>query len=469
MRVSHCLAFNESASFLQGARLMVSSSTDRALLGLPPEDETDPAPMAVGDRGKSLVGLLFSSPSLALVDQVIVSGTRFATTLIIGRLCGPEGLGIYMIAFAVMLTSGISQESLLAKPYQVFVNRLSGRQKQLYSGSVLVQHGAFVIAVLLLAALAALLFFVSDFGRVDHRRAVLALTIAVPGMLVWEFARRFVLAQLKMRAAVAIDASLAAMQIGGLLTLGYWHVVTVPIALSVIGLASLVVGVSALLLLRKEFLIRSRRIGPDIWQNWVFGKWMFTAQLVGLLQAYTVPILLAWSVGPTATGIVMACQTIVLLSNPFLLGIANWFGPATARGYAEGGVAAVTAMTVRVSAILAIVMTLFWILLAIWGEFLLVLAFGPEYSGYGIIVGITGLSALGFGISIGATCGLAAINRPQLVLWGTIAGAVVSLVSFFPLTTLWGLSGAAWSLGIGSSTTALVQSLGYLFSANRMK
>ena len=40
---------------------------------------------------------------MALVDQALVSGTRFLATIIVGRCCGPRELGTYSLAFSLLV------------------------------------------------------------------------------------------------------------------------------------------------------------------------------------------------------------------------------------------------------------------------------------------------------------------------------------------------------------------------------
>lgn len=49
---------------------------------------------------------------LSLLDQAVVSGTSFITTLLIGRICGAEELGIYSLAFTlIVLGTNLPQPS----------------------------------------------------------------------------------------------------------------------------------------------------------------------------------------------------------------------------------------------------------------------------------------------------------------------------------------------------------------------
>ena len=57
-------------------------------------------------RGRSgvwtaLKRTLAGDHALAILDQVVVSGTRFVTSIIVGRACGPHELGDYTLGFTL--------------------------------------------------------------------------------------------------------------------------------------------------------------------------------------------------------------------------------------------------------------------------------------------------------------------------------------------------------------------------------
>ena len=83
-----------------------------------------------------------ASRTLTLIEQSIVSATRFLTTIIIGRVCGASDLGLYAAILAILLLAGCSQESLISRPFTVYNPRLTGAKQRDYSGSVLLHLAA---------------------------------------------------------------------------------------------------------------------------------------------------------------------------------------------------------------------------------------------------------------------------------------------------------------------------------------
>src|SRR5262249_15910877 len=105
-----------------------------------------------------LLDTAFRPGTLALLDQAVVSGTSFLTTVLVKRMGGGDELGVYALGFNVVVLLICVQESLIAWPYTVYGNRLRGAARAEYAGSVLVHQGLLsALATVGLAVTAALL------------------------------------------------------------------------------------------------------------------------------------------------------------------------------------------------------------------------------------------------------------------------------------------------------------------------
>ncbi len=129
---------------------------------------------------------------VALIDQGLVSGTRFLATIIIARYCGPGELGIYSLAFSLLVLGCCFQEAIVTTPYAVFGQRLRRRSRTTYAGAIARMHfiaaSASALFLLVLAVIAYLL-------RVQTLPTIaLVLAVTLPCSLAIEFVRRFALA-----------------------------------------------------------------------------------------------------------------------------------------------------------------------------------------------------------------------------------------------------------------------------------
>ena len=100
---------------------------------------------------------------LALADQSAVSGVRFLTTVIVGRACGPEELGIYSLGFTLLVVFSCALEALVFTPLVVYGSRLQGTARREYHGGVL--GIAALVALVTAVSLGALAVLMMDLGH----------------------------------------------------------------------------------------------------------------------------------------------------------------------------------------------------------------------------------------------------------------------------------------------------------------
>jgi len=131
---------------------------------------------------------------LALVDQGVVSGTSFLTTLSIARWSGSSQLGIYAVGMTLLFTLLAFQDSLISQPYAI--------QRHYPEGSAAERAGASLTLSILFSTASILVLTVTALGfltwGLSHELVTVTWAIAgiVPFALTRDFARRFAFARL---------------------------------------------------------------------------------------------------------------------------------------------------------------------------------------------------------------------------------------------------------------------------------
>jgi len=448
----------------------VSLSTEQLTPDVEPPSAARGGPRATLDRVRA--GLKFPPSaavlgnSLALVDQAVVSLSSFLSTVIVGRFCGASELGIYALAISVVFLVVAVQDSLISTPYTVFGNRLRGRVRRKYAGSILLHFGLLsAFAVIGLALLGGLL--AAGIGPPQLAPTIWVLVGIIACGLLRHFARRFAFAEHRTASALLLDVGVAAIQLAGVLLLALAGALSAVTALAVIGTACFIAGLAWMISNRRRFLVRWRRVGPDFARNWKIGKWILAGRLVSHTSAYAPHWLLALLIGTSATGVFAACLTIVLLANPLILGIGNVLGPRAALAYANGGTAAVKRIVLRNMLFLGAAMSAFCIFVFFVGTQLMRLFYdGNEYAGHKAVIVVLALHALVSAIFFAANHGLITIERPDVNLKTNLFGLVVLLVLVFPLVAGWGILGVAIAMLASNVAGTSVQCCAFFRLAN---
>ncbi len=342
--------------------------------------------------------------TLAIFDQFLVSGSSFVTVIIIQRAAGTAELGIYSVAFSLLMTIAGLQTALIISPLTVFLPRRNVERRSLLLGSALGQHALLAPSVFCgsLAVWMILRSIASPFGSL-----ALAFTVALAGLMSREFVRRLSFAMMNFRHAAALDGIAMTLRFAGFLSVNYfWHL-SAASALVVIGIADILAtalwfGVHATIFdfSRKQFV-------EDCRESWNFGRWGVLSQSMYLGQAHAVHWLIAVFCGTAATGVYSMCSSVVQLASPFIQGAGNAIGPILAKAYASDGRLLLRKLAGQATFVLLIASTCYLLILWFAGGQLLELLFREE--------GIAGQWPVVVWLSIGTASSLVSLPAAKAI------------------------------------------------------
>jgi O-antigen/teichoic acid export membrane protein len=430
-------------------------------LGIDPNTEVAIDELPRVERLATRVLARFAGPmayrgAISIADQVLVSGTNFLTAVIVGRACGPHELGDYTLGFTLFVLAVCVQRALISMPFTLHLYYFEGDRQRAYAGSTLAHLLALGLATMLVLGLGTLTLAMG-FGPANLVPLAGVLALVFPLAFLVEFARRFALARLEMMTVLVVDVAVTVLQIGGLLTLASLGMLSAVGAYIAVGVAAAVTGVTWLWVARAEFLFHPARIAADAARNWRYGRWLLVGQVTLTGRSYSLIWLVALLMDTTTTGIFVACDTLVRLWSPLPLAVANILFPSASRAFAKGDTAEVRRM-VNHSTLLLIAASLpFSAFLALLGDLVVTTLYGNEYSGYGLVMGMLGMTAVADSIDTGAANGLFAIHRPNVHVIANLLGTVVILLVAATLIPEWGLVGAAAGSVTGRVVTSTMQ------------
>jgi O-antigen/teichoic acid export membrane protein len=400
---------------------------------------------------------LLRSGLLAVFDQAIVSGTGFATSVIIGRLCAPADLGTYYLALSVILFVRGMQEQLVSSPYTFHAQHRQGAELATYTGSVFVHQAMLTlvaVAAILVAAVAG-----SWAGAVlpADPATIAAVLGAVPLLLLREHLRQFAFARFRVATVIRLDLVVAIAQLGGLALLATTGTLEIATVYAAMGGGCLLACAGWYALGDRPFQFRISRFWPDWRHNWRFGRWMLASFLVGSSSPYVLPWFVAALRGAAETGVMAACNTLVGLANAVVLGLSNSLTPQAAQAYATGGTAELRRVLWKTAALFVSTLGSFCVVAYVAGDALAVTVYGENYAGIGGIVAAYALSLLAASLAITAGNGLCAMHRPSANVTADVAALVSTIAAAAALVPGLGVPGAAVASICGNTVSAGVR------------
>jgi O-antigen/teichoic acid export membrane protein len=392
----------------------------------------------------------------ALVDQGIVSGASFVTSVLIGHACSRGELGVYYLAMSIVLFVRGIQERIICVPYMVHCPQREGRSLAALGGSTLVHQ--FVLSGLTSLGLAVFLVVLGFIAEPTLPPSVVAvMLVAVPLVLLREYVRQYTFAHLQFMTATLLDAAVTAIQLGGLAALGWMHQLTVPAIYAIMGAGCGLACLGWYLLRREPFVFDRQSMMADWHQNWTFGKWVLLSQLVSTIAPSLLPWLLAGVWGMGSTGELAACSTLAGFANVLLIGLANALTPEAAGAFTRGGSEALWKVLRRAATVFTLIIGTLTALFFVAGNWLVTLVYGDGFAGSGPLLGLLGLSLLAGSIEVVAGNGLWAVDRPRANLRADVANFVTAAAAGAWLVLAMGAMGVALGLCLGALVGAIVR------------
>ena len=397
----------------------------------------------------------FSQGVCAIMDQAVTSGGRFVSTILVGRACGADGLGLYSLGMSVAMIALAIQHSLITAPYTVYLHRRSEKSsQQRYAGSMLVAWVVLACVIGLVGVSASnFLSMQQSQGAMSTLLRVLAL--GIPILLLRELVRQLTFAKLRFKAALLVDSLAASLQIAFLLTLSYLEQLTPYSAWLAIASAYAFTCGIWFYLSREMFQIRKGDFVPDVSQNWRVGRWDLASNVLMNCQLYLMHWCLAIWIGVEATGVYAACATVLLFANPIIMGLGNYLMPRVSRTLSTEGVDAMAQVVRKATMILGGTMIVFSIFAVTLGGFALELFFQIEpTAAHRIVIALLAASATAGSIGVGPEWALLAIQKPRTTFFSVCTGLSTTILAAIIFVKPFGVIGAALGLFLGNMLSA---------------
>ena len=316
-----------------------------------------------------------------LADQVLISGTNFATGVLTIRALHHDEFGMFSVIYGVLLLCNIFQSTLVTQAHNVLGATRDGDRYKRYTGSAAAGQLGLVGVEALLALPIAII------ASLAHWQAAAMLWALIPAIVAWqlqEFVRRVLYTEGRYAAAFWNDV----ISYGGqtlALALLYaahaWHgyPFTGAIALYVLAATSALGAILGLWQLRHSLVPAVDR--HDLDENWHFGKWLLGGELLGLCSSLLMQVwLVALLLGTMASANLRAVQILFGPTRLIAFFLATVLPIRFARTLHAHGAEALKSQVRHVFLVLAPLVGVYCMLLAVFPQPLLKLVYGKEYA-----------------------------------------------------------------------------------------
>lgn len=380
-----------------------------------------------------------SDKFFVLADQVVVSGTAFATNLLLARALGLQAFGIFSIVgliqfFCLSISIGITTQV-----YQVVFPAIAANQQKIYTS------GLFYIQCLLLLFLlvaGVIFYYCMPLNWHQYKPLVTTGCLATCLFLLQDFIRKVLLTKQLYKKTFLVDFITNFLQLIILFLAWQNGYLSMQNAWLIVGLTfipSIAIGLLWIQLSKPSF--------ASIKFAWTLQKnktgWLLMSNMLQWCTGYFFVIAAGWWVGAAALGALRLAQYIFGLLNVLLQAIENYALPKAAA-LKENQSAFLMALLKKMMLLMLPIL----LLLSLFSKQIFLLAGGEAYASYNYVV--YGLSAVYFIITIGYPVRIAIrsqhLNKQYFT--GYILAMIFSLSSAYWLLKNWQLMGVLTGLFI---------------------
>src|SRR4051812_21072275 len=425
----------------------------------------------LGD-GEPVIAMLESGPAveqiafprmsgaIAIIDQGVASASTFIASVIVGRSCGSTELGIYSLAFTLMLLCFAVQDALVIAALTVFYHdRAGGRHHSRDEYLAITSRQQLLVSLALSGILLLVGVSLLALGNTHLGWTVIAVAGALPFILFREFARRAHCIRGELISALRLDGVVSVIWMGLMLILAWRHELS-PATVFI----SQAIACAYSLTRRNRTRFKAADVWPQIAQNLHFGKWIVASQMASLSHQYLAYWLLAAWHGPEATGGFAAAVSLVAIANPLTLGLGNYFGPKMSHDLATGGIERFLKTTGGALLLMGAIMSTVVAFFALGGGSLLPLLFGKDFHGQHAIITILAFGSFIAAMRMIVDLAIRTLKQPAWVFMSSMGGVVANVGVAITFMPRWREFGAAYGNLAGGLTPLVLLCIAFWFS-----
>jgi O-antigen/teichoic acid export membrane protein len=404
-------------------------------------------------------------PGWAILDQGLFALANFVLNVLLARWLSSNEYGMFTIAYTTLLLVATFHTALLTEPMLVFGSGKYSNQLSYYFGVVSLAHwlgtGLFTILSLGIG-----LFF-WNVGRLFEAQTVWALALSSPFILFLWLVRRACYVRMSPHLAGYAGMMYLLVIVISILLLFQSEMLTGPIALLVLGTASLTSGTWLVIRLRiklppleREGLVAD--VGRD---HWNYGRWSIMTGVLMWIPGQIIYFLLPIWVGLDQCA---GLRALVNLIMPYVLvctALGTILTPSLVRAQ---GKPHFWILTFKYLFFLVGGGVLYWLGIGLASLTLIRWLYNGLYIEYAdflwILGGLPIFSAI-IGV-FGAV--LRSLQQPALIFWSHVSSSIFALTIGLGLVAKWGISGAVFAMMITYAISAAVMvALYFRFSSGR--
>ena len=337
----------------------------------------------------------YKNLNLYFFDQMIVSFTNFALTIIIVRSLGVEQFGVFSFFWLLLLLINSIQLAFIISPMLTNAAKKNDNNVKNYYGGVLIQQFIFTFIVFILL-LIFFKFFFNIFFEFDVSKIYIVFSLTLVISQFFNFFRKFYICKKYISKLCKIDLFYGLSMILSILYFDYLNKLDIANIFTVL-MFSYFVSFVIFFPSYKEIDFNTSHFINTFKENWIISKWLLLTSITQWFAANLWVVNTGIILGPYYLGIVRACQTILNVFNVLFQTIENVYPIKISEEFNKNGKISMYKYIQKINLFGFILVFLLSLILSSLSKFLLLLFFSNEISSnYYLLVFLSFLLPLTF-------------------------------------------------------------------------
>lgn len=398
------------------------------------------------------------SLNFSLLDQALVSGSNFLSTVLIARILGLHDFGIFTTLWLILLFITAIHHAIIVFPMM----SLTPKQKNLnvYFGNLLVMQIYFSIFAFIVSYLFSL-FYIEQIINVINFNTIFVFASTVLLYHMQDFYRRYFFVKKSFKDVFVIDAL---SYLTRTLILFYLMIYSIPSTLFniyLIFISTFLIGI-CYGIVKYKFTFRKTSFLLNFKEQWKLSKWLLPSAILEWTSINLFLVIASFMLGPIAIGAIRLGQNIIMGFNVILQGLENFIPTDASKIYYKKGISHLHYYLLKVTTIGVLSVIFFGILIIYYSHNIISLIYGNNFLSYSYV--LTWYTAILFFmfLFIILRIYLRTINQMKIWFKAYIITSLYSMVVVYPLLSYYQIHGVLF--GILSAYILLISSAYYMLS-----
>ncbi len=387
-----------------------------------------------------------------MTDQGLFASSNFALNILLARWLTPYEYGIFGLAFAVFILVNMLHQATLTEPLLVFGPGKHKGHLSEYVGALVYGHVGF--AVVSSFALLAAGWGFALWGSSELSEALVALAITGPFILLLWLMRQACYARFEPRLSASGGVWYMVLMLAGTYVLYRFGWLSTTTALGVTGASSLVAGIwlMARLRVKRPPLREGNLVRESLKDHWKYGRWSVPSKALAWVPHNAFYVLLPIWGGFEAGASFRALMNLLMPVLHGTTAVSVLLLPTFVQAREQP---ATFGSRVRLALIpFVLVCAVYWVLLGVFGGYVIGLVYGGQYTEYADLLWLLGLVPIVATISGIVSHALRALERPDRLFLALVFSTLITATVGVSCVYLWGVAGAGVGLILAHGSAA---------------